>query len=78
MASQLAVGHKPAEPEVVTLTSVPGFIVFDLPGAPLSAGGTRLAPDISVPEVALLKTECSMVLSTPVLELGSGSRRRHW
>jgi glutamate dehydrogenase/leucine dehydrogenase len=54
MASQLAVGHKPAEPEVVTLTSVPGFIVFDLPGAPLSAGGTRLAPDISVPEVALL------------------------
>jgi glutamate dehydrogenase (NAD(P)+) len=54
MASQLAVGHKANEPEVVTLTSVPGFIVFDLPGVPVSAGGTRLAPDVSVPEVALL------------------------
>ena len=29
-------------------------MVFDLPGAPLSAGGTRLAPDVSVAEVALL------------------------
>jgi glutamate dehydrogenase (NAD(P)+) len=54
MASQLAVGHKANEPEVVRLTSVPGFIVFDLPGAPTCAGGTRLAPDVSVPEVALL------------------------
>ena len=29
--------------EVVELGSVPGFVVFDLPGAPVSAGGTRLA-----------------------------------
>ena len=29
-------------------------MVFDLPGAPLSAGGTRLAPDVSVAEVAVL------------------------
>jgi glutamate dehydrogenase/leucine dehydrogenase len=29
-------------------------VVFDLPGAPLSAGGTRLAPDVSLAEVALL------------------------
>jgi glutamate dehydrogenase/leucine dehydrogenase len=29
-------------------------VVFDLPGAPLSAGGTRLAPDVSVAEVAVL------------------------
>ncbi len=36
------------------LDSVPGFVVFDLPGAPLSAGGTRLAADVSVAEVALL------------------------
>jgi glutamate dehydrogenase (NAD(P)+) len=41
-------------PEVIELTSVPGFVVFDLPGVPESAGGTRLAPDVSVPEVALL------------------------
>jgi glutamate dehydrogenase/leucine dehydrogenase len=36
------------------LDSVPGFIVFDLPGAALSAGGTRLAPDVTRGEVALL------------------------
>ena len=40
--------------EIVELGSVPGFVVFDLPGAPLSAGGTRLAPDVSVAEVAVL------------------------
>jgi glutamate dehydrogenase (NAD(P)+) len=41
-------------PEVIELRSVPGFVVFDLPGAPMSAGGTRLAPDVSIAEVALL------------------------
>jgi glutamate dehydrogenase (NAD(P)+) len=41
-------------PEVIELTSVPGFVVFDLPGVAMSAGGTRLAPDVSVAEVALL------------------------
>jgi glutamate dehydrogenase (NAD(P)+) len=41
-------------PRVVVLASVPGFVVFDLPGAELSAGGTRLAPDVSAAEVALL------------------------
>lgn len=40
--------------EIVELGSVPGFVVFDLPGALLSAGGTRLAPDVSVAEVAVL------------------------
>jgi len=39
---------------VVKLGSVPGFVVFDLPDAVVSAGGTRLAPDVSVAEVALL------------------------
>jgi glutamate dehydrogenase/leucine dehydrogenase len=43
-----------AGPETVILRSVPGFIVFDLPGAAVSAGGTRLAPDVTVAEVALL------------------------
>jgi glutamate dehydrogenase/leucine dehydrogenase len=42
------------EPETVELQSVPGFIVFDLPGAQLSAGGTRLAADVTAVEVALL------------------------
>jgi glutamate dehydrogenase (NAD(P)+) len=41
-------------PEVIELSSVPGFVVFDLPGVGTSAGGTRLAPDVSVAEVALL------------------------
>src|ERR1051325_11509542 len=40
--------------EIVEFGSVPGFVVFDLPGARLSAGGTRLAPDVSVAEVAVL------------------------
>ena len=46
--------HDRGGPEVIELSSVPGFVVFDLPGAPESAGGTRLAPDVSVAEVALL------------------------
>ena len=41
-------------PEIIELSSVPGFVVFDLPGVPVSAGGTRLAPDVSVAEVGLL------------------------
>src|SRR5438067_830395 len=40
--------------EILELGSVPGFVVFDLPGAALSAGGTRLVPDVSVAEVAVL------------------------
>lgn len=46
--------RKPSEPETVELQSVPGFIVFDLPGAQTSAGGTRLATDVTMAEVALL------------------------
>ena len=45
---------RPGGPEILELSSVPGFVVFDLPGAAESAGGTRLAPDVSVAEVALL------------------------
>ena len=43
-----------SQPRVVELASVPGWIVFDLPGAGRSAGGTRLAPGVSLREVALL------------------------
>lgn len=41
-------------PEIIELKSVPGFLVFDLPGAAVSAGGTRLARDVTSAEVALL------------------------
>ena len=43
-----------AGPQIIELSSVPGFVVFDMPGAAMSAGGTRLAPDVSVAEVSLL------------------------
>ncbi|HKE76826.1 MAG TPA: Glu/Leu/Phe/Val dehydrogenase dimerization domain-containing protein, partial [Acidimicrobiales bacterium] len=39
---------------VQRLATVDGLIVFDLDGAPVSAGGTRLAPDVTEAEVALL------------------------
>ena len=54
MAGEPLAGRDRGGPEVVELGSVPGFVVFDLPGAPVSAGGTRMAPDVSVAEVALL------------------------
>lgn len=53
MLDQHAVRDR-GQPEVIELTSVPGFVVFDLPGAGFSAGGTRLAPDVTVAEVTLL------------------------
>jgi glutamate dehydrogenase (NAD(P)+) len=53
-AEQALDNGKSVEPETLELRSVSGFIVFDLPGAPSSAGGTRLAPDVAVAEVALL------------------------
>ncbi len=46
--------REPGQPEIIELGTVPGFVVFDLPGAAVSAGGTRLAPDVTVAEVALL------------------------
>ena len=54
MTGEPLAGRDQVGPEIVELASVPGFVVFDLPGAPLSAGGTRLAPDVSPAEVALL------------------------
>jgi glutamate dehydrogenase (NAD(P)+) len=54
MAGEPLTGRDHGSAEVIELSSVPGFVVFDLPGAPESAGGTRLAPDVSVAEVALL------------------------
>jgi glutamate dehydrogenase (NAD(P)+) len=54
MAGDPLTGRGGGGPEIVELGSVPGFVVFDLPGVPVSAGGTRLAPDVSVAEVAML------------------------
>src|SRR5215831_18153687 len=54
MAGEPAAGPDRGGPDIVELGSVPGFLVFDPPGAPVSAGGTRLAPDVSAAEVALL------------------------
>jgi glutamate dehydrogenase (NAD(P)+) len=53
MADEPAAGRD-LGPEIIELISVPGFVVFDLPGAAVAAGGTRLAPDVTVAEVALL------------------------
>jgi glutamate dehydrogenase (NAD(P)+) len=47
-------GSAGRQPETILLESVPGFIVLDLPGASTCAGGTRLAPDVTVAEVAML------------------------
>jgi glutamate dehydrogenase (NAD(P)+) len=54
MAGQPGAGRGPAGPEIIKLGSVAGFVVLDLPGAPVCAGGTRLAPDVTLAEVALL------------------------
>ena len=54
MAGQPGAGHGPGRPEIIELGSVPGFVVLDLPDAAVCAGGTRLAPDVTIAEVALL------------------------
>jgi glutamate dehydrogenase (NAD(P)+) len=59
--------------EVIELSSVPGFVVFDLPGAAESAGGTRLAPDVSVAEVALLAR--AMTYKFAVLDAQTGGAK---
>ena len=54
MQRQPEPGRVPGQPEIIELGTVPGFVVFDLAGAAVSAGGTRLAPDVTLAEVALL------------------------
>ena len=62
--------HDHGGPEVIALSSVPGFVVFDLPGAAESAGGTRLAPDVSVAEVALLARAMTYKFAALGLQMG--------
>jgi glutamate dehydrogenase/leucine dehydrogenase len=54
MTGQPGAGRGPGRPEIINLGSVPGFVVLDLPDAAVCAGGTRLAPDVAIAEVALL------------------------
>jgi len=65
-------GRDPREPEIIELGSVPGFAVFDLPGAAVAAGGTRLAPDVTVAEVALM----ARAMTYKFAVLGERGRRR--
>ena len=60
----------PGGPEVLELSSVPGFVVFDLPGVPESAGGTRLAPDVSAAEVALLARAMTYKFAALDMQMG--------
>ncbi|MGH3394841.1 MAG: Glu/Leu/Phe/Val dehydrogenase dimerization domain-containing protein [Streptosporangiaceae bacterium] len=53
-AQQQSTPSTPSTPEIISLSTVPGCIVFDLPGAAVAAGGTRLAPDVTAAEVGLL------------------------
>jgi glutamate dehydrogenase (NAD(P)+) len=70
MAGEPRAGRDHDGPEVIELSSVPGFVVFDLPGVPLSAGGTRLAPDVSVTEVALLARAMTYKYATLGVRVG--------
>jgi hypothetical protein len=63
-------GRDRGGPEIVELDPVPGFVVFDLPGVPVSAGGTRLAPDVSVAEVALLARAMTYKFATLGQQVG--------
>lgn len=57
------------QPQTIELVSVPGFIVLDIPGA-TCAGGTRLAPDVTIAEVALLARAMTYKLATLGAQLG--------
>jgi glutamate dehydrogenase (NAD(P)+) len=70
MPAEPAAGAAQHRPEVIELASVPGFVVFDLPGAPVSAGGTRLAPDVTLAEVALLARAMTYKLAVLGAQVG--------
>ncbi len=58
---------------VERLRTVDGIIVYDLPEAPRSGGGTRLAPDVSEDEMRLLAR--AMTYKLAVLELPVGGAK---
>jgi glutamate dehydrogenase (NAD(P)+) len=64
---QLLTGSRPG---IVLLQNVDGFIAFDLPDAPTSGGGTRLAPDVSAEEARLLARAMTYKLAVLGLRVG--------
>jgi glutamate dehydrogenase/leucine dehydrogenase len=57
-------------PRLVRLSTVDGFIAFDLPDAAASGGGTRLASDIGEGEVLLLARAMTYKLAAVGLRVG--------
>ncbi len=57
-------------PQIYPLVTVDGFIAIDLPDAPTSGGGTRLAPDVSEVEASLLARAMSYKLAVVGLRVG--------
>ena len=71
---EIDAGQRERLPANTGLCPLRSLVTAAAAGAPKKPGGAFA----KVPNVAPLKTEIAMVLSTPVLELGLGSRRRHW
>ncbi|HMJ04440.1 MAG TPA: Glu/Leu/Phe/Val dehydrogenase dimerization domain-containing protein [Conexibacter sp.] len=57
-------------PRVERLRNVDGLIVYDIPSAPVSGGGTRLAPDVTEAEMRLLARAMSYKLAVLGLPIG--------
>jgi glutamate dehydrogenase (NAD(P)+) len=66
-ATDRLIGHSPM---LVRLTSVDGYIAYDLPGARASGGGTRLAADIDTDEVLLLARAMTYKLAAVGIPVG--------
>jgi glutamate dehydrogenase (NAD(P)+) len=56
--------------KVVPLETVRGFVVYDLPDAPTSSGGTRLAADVTVRELRLLARAMTYKFAIARLPIG--------
>ncbi len=60
----------PDTARVERLSSVDGLIAYDIPSAPVSGGGTRLAPDITEGEMLLLARAMTYKLASIGLRVG--------
>lgn len=66
-----AQGHQDAiSPRLEYLESVDGIVAYDMPNAPVSGGGTRLAPDITEAELRLLARAMTYKLAVLGLRVG--------
>jgi glutamate dehydrogenase/leucine dehydrogenase len=57
-------------PRIDRLSTVDGMVVYDVPAAPFSGGGTRLAPDIDESEMVLLARAMTYKLAVLRLKVG--------